>query len=89
MSRSCDVIFSEASMQRKRLMQNLSEERLDRLRRRLWSLNEEVEESARMLRKARAEAKKVLAKLAALENRHWALLSQVEADEIMFKDDKI
>jgi hypothetical protein len=82
-------IFSEASMQRKRLMQNLSEERLDRLRRRLWSLNEEVEESARMLRKARAEAKKVSAKLAALENRHWALLSQVEADEIMFKDDKI
>jgi hypothetical protein len=42
-----------------------------------------------MLRKARAEAKKVSAKLAALENRHWALLSQVEADEIMFKDDKI
>jgi len=73
-------------MQRKRLTQNAGEEKL---RRRLWVLNEEVEESARMLRKAKDDVKRVSSKLTALENRHWALLNQVEADKIMNKDNQI
>lgn len=80
------LCFSEASMQRKRLTQKAGEEKL---RRRLWVLNEEVEESARMLRKAKDDVKRVSSKLTALENRHWALLNQVEADKIMNKDNQI
>ena len=79
--------FSEAAMQKKRLGRSSNDDRSDRLRERLWVLNEEVEESARLLRKAREEVKRVSEKLAALKSRHWALLSQVEADEIM--DDKM
>lgn len=76
-------------MQKKRLNQNIDDERKDRLRRRLSMLTEEVEESARMLRRARDEVKKVLEELAALEKRYWALLSQVEADEMMSRDHQI
>jgi len=52
-----------------------------RLREKLRTINAGVNNAARALRRARAEVQFALNKVQELEDRHWALLSDFDAEE--------
>ena len=49
-------------------------------------INFDIEDSARTLRRAKGEALAAIDKPEALELRHWALLRQYEADEVLIEN---
>jgi len=55
------------------------------IREKIMVINLEVEEAARQLRRMRKEVQLSAEKLDKLENRHWALISQFQADEELTK----
>lgn len=55
------------------------------VRRKIRILNEEVEDAGRYLRRTRGELKIAQEKLNNVQDRHWALLRQSEADETFHK----
>ena len=81
--------FRDASALKKRL---LSREKKNRsstsIRDRLKTINFEIEDAARTLRRAKGEALAANDRLEALELRHWSLLRQYEADQQLVLEDK-
>lgn len=69
-------------MQKKRLLTcGRNDERSSIIREKIMIINVEVEDAGRLLRRARKEAQFVADKVSELEDRHWALLNQYQADQ--------
>lgn len=71
----------EASIQKKLLLSLEDRHKSSMARDRLRRINFEIEDLARLLRRAKAEALAAIDKLESIELRHWALLRQYEADQ--------
>jgi hypothetical protein len=71
----------EASIQKKLLLSMEDRRKLPIIRDRLRMINFDIEDAARQLRRAKAEALAAIDKLESIEFRHWALLRQYEADQ--------
>ena len=71
----------EASIQKKLLLSEDDKRRSSRVRDRLRVINFDIEDAARNLRRAKAEALAAVDRLESIELRHWALLRQTEADQ--------
>ena len=76
----------DSSALKKRLLSRDNPSRSSSIRDRLRMINFDIEDSARRLRRAKGEALAAIDKLEALELRHWALLRQYEADEVLTGD---
>jgi len=75
------VAKTDANLQRKRMEARREEIGTTRLREKLRTINAGVNNAARALRRARAEVQFALNKVQELEDRHWALLSDFDAEE--------
>jgi hypothetical protein len=75
----------EASIQKKLLLSMEDRRQLSIVRDRLRMINFDMEDAARQLRRAKAEALAAIDKLESIEFRHWALLRQYEADQELEK----
>jgi hypothetical protein len=73
------VAFSDVALQKKRLQASSGDPR--RIRVRLRQMQEEIDDASRVLRQAKAEEDLARDRLAALEDKHWALLSLYDADK--------
>ncbi|GFH52872.1 hypothetical protein CTEN210_09348 [Chaetoceros tenuissimus] len=71
----------EASFQKKLMLSQDDRRKKSLIRERLRMINFDIEDSARQLRLAKAEALAAIDKLESIEMRHWALLRQYEADK--------
>eukprot|EP00557_Chaetoceros_sp_GSL56_P008319 CAMPEP_0176505406 /NCGR_PEP_ID=MMETSP0200_2-20121128/16476_1 /TAXON_ID=947934 /ORGANISM="Chaetoceros sp., Strain GSL56" /LENGTH=674 /DNA_ID=CAMNT_0017904955 /DNA_START=423 /DNA_END=2447 /DNA_ORIENTATION=- len=71
----------EASIQKKVMLSMEDRRQLSLARDRLRMINFDIEDAARQLRRAKAEALAAIDKLESIEFRHWALLRQYEADQ--------
>lgn len=80
----------EASFQKKLMLSQDDRRKKSLIRERLRMINFDIEDSARQLRRAKAEALAAIDKLESIEMRHWALLRQYEADkELLSKTSEI
>lgn len=73
---------------KKRLLSRENRKRSSSIRDRLRTINFDIEDSARKLRRAKSEALAAIDKLEALELHHWALLRQYEADQTLKEQDE-
>ena len=73
----------EASIQKRNLLLVDDRRKSTSIRDELRKTNFEIEDSARMLRKAKNEAIAAIDRLESTELYHWALLRQYEADQEM------
>ena len=80
--------FRDASALKKRLLSRENKNRSSSIRDRLRTINFEIEDAARTLRRAKGEALAAIDRLEALELRHWSLLRQYEADQQLVLEDK-
>jgi len=69
---------SDAELQRKRLAKGRQDPRF--LQARLRQIELEIDDAARALRRAQSQVQAARDQLAALEDRHWAVLSLFSAD---------
>lgn len=69
------------------MLSRSSRNRSSSIRDRLRTITFDIEDSSRKLRRAKQGALAAIDRLEELELRHWALLRQYEADQILEEED--
>mmetsp|Transcript_21261 Transcript_21261/g.38409 ORF Transcript_21261/g.38409 Transcript_21261/m.38409 type:complete len:753 (-) Transcript_21261:481-2739(-) len=80
------ILKSDAGLYRKRL-ESLQNKVGKSIKARLREINMDIEDAGRRLRLARAEVKAANDQVEELEDKHWALLRQYEADEVFSRSE--